>query len=919
MRTSRIPLPAVPRAIALVALAILASGATGGAQAIIGPPRPGEPARIAIPTPESFFGFRMGTDFRMAHWTDMVRYYEQLAAASDRMRVVNMGPTTMGHPYLALFISSPENLARLELLQRINARLSDPRGIPQDQLEGMVASGRAVVLQSMSLHATEIGGSQMAVELVYDLLSRDDQEARRILDNVISIIIPSFNPDGQVMTTEWYRKTVGTEAEGTAPPWLYHKYAGHDNNRDGFQTNLVESRYMAQLLFRDWIPQAYVDHHHMGSNGARIYVPPYADPVRPAADPIVWREIGWFGAHMATKEEEHGMSGVINDAIYSGWGHMGFHWITPFHNIAGMLTESASARLASPIEITPEQLQGNTRNLITYAEQTNFPNPWPGGTWRLRDIVDRQKISAWATLDLAARNKETVLRNAYLKARHQTERGAAGETKAFIVPMGEQHDPLTATKMIDKLLAQGIEVQQSADGFTHGGTAYGPGTWVIPMAQPKMGLIRWLLGRTFYPDNEWTRDNQWNPIRPYDMSTDTMNEFMGVRADPVGNMVTAPLVRVTAAAPPAGSVRTGPRGYVIDGRLNDAFRAVNLLLDAGVAVRRVDQATGSLRPGDFLVARGPAQLLGTVAGQTGVSFAPNTVNATAGSHALRRTRVAMYQRFGGGNMDEGWTRLILEQWNQPYTSLFDPELKAGNLGQKYDVIMMPADNPATMTGQRGGGPGRGAGPAVPVAADEPHRGGGGNSTLGSGAGRGGRGGGGGGGGGPVYPPEYRTGFGDEGVKALDEFVRAGGTLVTFAEAGALAIERFNLPLRDVVAGLPSKQFWSPGSTLRISVDTTSWLGYGMPSSALAVFIAGSQVYDILPAGAGAVQVAARYADRDVLQSGQLIGEPVIAGKAAVVSVRHGQGRIVLVGFRAQHRAQAHGTFKLVFNALVTPP
>ncbi|MEO8336123.1 MAG: M14 metallopeptidase family protein [bacterium] len=921
---------ATPARVALFTALVAISSAHGiQAQSIIGPPARSEPRRVALRTPESFFGFQMGADKKMAHWNDMVRYYELLGKTSNRMKVVNMGLTSEGHPFLALFISSPKNLAKLEQIRGMNAKLSDPRGVPQAEIDAIVKNGKAVVLQSMSMHSTEIGGSQMAVELVYDQLTRNDDEALRILDNVVSIIVPSFNPDGEIMVTEWYRKTLGTESEGTSPPWLYQKYAGHDNNRDAFQQNLPDSRYIAKLLFRDWIPQAYVDHHHMGSNGARIFLPPYADPVRPSADPIVWRELAWYGAHMATKEEEYGMSGVINDAVYSGWGHMGFHWITPFHNIAGMLTESASARLASPMTITKEQLVGNTRNLQKYEEQTNFPNPWPGGVWHLRDVVDRQKISAWAALDLAARNKEMVLRNAYLKALHQTERGEASKPTAFIVPFSEQHDPLTAMKMIDKLLAQGVEVKRSATGFIHEGKSYGAGTYVVSMAQPKMGVVRWMLGRTFYPDNAWTRDNDGNPIRPYDMSTDAMTEFMGVRSDPVDTKVTAELAKVTSAEPPAGKVAAGSKGYLIDGRANDAFRAANLLFDKGISLRRVDKSAGALRVGDFLLPPNtPADLVSSIAKQTGVTFAPNDVDASNASRAIKRARVAMYQRYNGGNADEGWTRLVFEQWNQPFSSLFDPELKGGNLAQKFDVIILPSDNPATLVG-RGGGAGRGAiagnAPATPGARDPNPRGGGGNALLGGpggvSGGRGGGGGGGAGGGGtaPVYPLEFRSGFGDEGVKALQEFVQAGGTLVTFADAGSLAIERFQLPVRDVVAGLPYKQFWSPGSTLKISVDTENPLGYGMPSSALAIFLAGSQAYEILPAGAQSVQTIATFADSDILQSGWLLGESVIAGRPAMLSVPYGQGRVVLIGFRVQHRAQAHGTYKLLFNALMGRP
>ena len=832
-----------------------------------------------VPTPEQFFGFRMGADRTMARWDRMVEYYRALEA-SGKMKVVDMGPSTMGNPFLVLYVSAPANLARLEELRQVNARLSDPRGIPESEIRQLVSRGRAVVIQSMSLHATEIGGSQMAVELVHDLVTREDEEAQRIRDEVISIIVPSFNPDGQIMVTDWYRENLGTEYEGIGYPSLYHKYVGHDNNRDAFMTNMIESQYMAKVMFRDWIPQAYVDHHHMGSYGARIYVPPYAEPVRPFADPLVWREMSWYGGHIAYKEEEQGLSGVVNAAIYSGWGHFGFHWITPFHNIAGMLTESASARLATPLYIHPDQLRGNTRGLPAYEAQTTFPNPWTGGWWRLRDIVERQKVSAWATLDIAARNRETVLWNAYLKAKRQTDRGAAGTPAAYIIA-AEQHDPLTATKLVNKLLVQGIEVHGSPQGFTHEGRVYGPGTFVVTMAQPKMGVVRWLVGRTFYPDNSYTRDAAGNPIRPYDMATDNMAEFMGVRVDPAESTVQARLTKIAEPIAAAGSVRRGASGFAIDGRLNDAFHAVNLLLDGGVAVRRVDQPGSSgLRPGDFLVADVPDATAQDIARRTGVDFDPLDAGLAQGSHAVSRLRLAMYQRYNGGNMDEGWTRFVLEQWGFPYASLMDAELKAGNLKAKYDVIILPSDGIASMTGERGQGGGRGGAPEA-------------------------------------VPPKYRSGFGGEGVDALQAFVRAGGTLLTFAEAAALPIERFGLPLRSVTANRPSTEFWSPGSTLHLDTDNTNPLGYGMPAKGLATFLAGSQAWEIVTTDRNErVQVVASFPERDLLQSGWLLGEEVIAKKAAVVSVEHGQGRVVMIGFRAQHRAQTHGTFKLVFNTLI---
>jgi len=866
------------------------------------------PRTAGITSPEKFFGFEMGADKKMARWDKLVDYYNQLANESPRLKVVNMGPTTMGHPFLMCVISSPANLAKLEQIRLNNLKLADPRGIPEADIRKIVAENKTVVVQSMSMHATEIGGSQMAPELIYDLVSRTDEETGRILDNTIAIMVPSFNPDGQIMVTDWYNKTLGTEYEGSNYPSLYQKYVGHDNNRDAFMTNMAEAQYMAKILFRDWIPEAYVDHHHMGSYNARIYLPPYAEPVRPSADPLVWRELSWYGAHMAYKESEQNLTGAIGYAIYSGWGHLGFHWITPFHNIAGMLTESASAKLASPLYIPPDQLKGGPRNLPDYREQTTFPDPWPGGWWRLRDIVERQKVAAWAALDLAARNRETVLWNMYLKAKRQTERGAQGETKAYVVSVN-QHDPLTAGKMINKLLVQGIDIQQAkAPIALSTGATYPAGSFVISMAQPKMGVVRWLLGRTFYPDDSYTRDKDNAPIRPYDMATDTLTEFMGVQSDPIGEPVKAELVKLTAALQPSGKVAKGAAGYAIDGRLNDAFTAVNMLLDKGVSVRRIDRVSGAgdaaaisagldttitgaarlrpLAPGDFVVASAPDAMVAEIAKQTGVDFTALRAPVSQGAHEVKRPRLGMYQRYNGGNMDEGWTEFTLEQFRFPFTQLMDAELKAGNLNAKYDVIILPSDSVATLTGERP-------------------------------AGGGGRGGGGEGGGAPLPPPEYRSGFGREGVEALRAFVEKGGTLVTFGGAGSLPIERFGIPVRNVLVGKSSKEFWCPGSTLRATFAATNPLAYGMPAHGLVTFLADSQAYETIPTDhSERIEVISSYAERDVLQSGWLLGEENLAKKAAAVSVQLGQGRVVLIGFRPQHRAQTHGTYKIVFNALI---
>jgi len=827
-------------------------------------------------SPEDFFGFQLGSDRNIARWDKIIEYFYLLEQESSKLKVIDMGPSTMGHPFLLVIISSEKNLNKLNRLREVNASISDPRGIPEDEIKKLIEEGKAVICQSMSLHATEIGGTQMAPELTYDLISRDDTDTQRILDNVIFCLIPSFNPDGQIMVTDWYYKTLGSEYEGSSLPWLYHKYVGHDNNRDGDFLNMVESKYAAKIMYREWVPQGYIDHHHMGSYGARFYIPPYCDPIRPYADPLIWREIAWYGSHIAYKLEENGKSGILNAAQFPGWGHFGWHWITPFHNIAGMLTESASAKLATPIYIHPEQLRASTLLFPEYEAQSTFPNPWPGGWWRLRDIVEQKKISAWALLDLAARNKKTVLWNAYLKAKRQIERGTEGSPKAYVIPQN-QHDILTVIKMVNTLLLSGIEIQIAKNAFTVGYTTYPEGSYIISLAQPKMGLIRNLLGQTFYPDNEWTRSKDGTPNRPYDLSTHTMNEFMGVKVDPIVEKVKGDFDVITEQIAISGKFESGGSAYLLDGRSNASFKAVNLLLDRGMKVKRMNKAVMGLLPGDFIVSSGTKSGLQEIASLTGVDFTALDKMPLEGIHDVTRFRTAMYHRYWGGNMDEGWTRFLLEQFDFPYTSLKDDEIKKGDLIKKYDVIILPEDSTEIIMGE------------IPERYRRYYEG---------------------------TPPEYQSGIGEEGLKALKTFIEKGGTLVTLSEACAFAIDKFKLSIRDVTEDLGRKEFFCPGSTLKVTFDNTHPLAYGMPEKGL-VLNWGSPVFAISP-GRFNEQYApvVRYKKKDLLRSGWLIGEDHITDKPAMITTPYGEGSIILIGFSPQHRAQTHGTFKLLFNALI---
>ncbi len=828
-----------------------------------------------ITTPEEFFGFKLGTDKKLARWDKIVEYYRLLERESDRIRVIDLGPSTEGHPYLLAIISSADNLSNLERLRAVNLKIQDPSTL-EAEVKKLIEQGKAVVSQSFGLHSSEVAGAQTAPDFTYDLLSRNDSETMRILDNTIQLLFPCFNPDGQIMVTDWYNQQLGTEYEGVGLPWLYHKYVGHDNNRDGDFMNMIEAVYTGKVLYRDWKPQAYVDHHQMGSYGVRLYVPPYSEPIRPHADPLMWRELSWYGAHIAYKLEEQGHSGVLNAGQYPGWGHFGWHWITPFHNIAGMLTESASANLATPLYLHPDQLRGGARGLPEYEAQSTMPNPWPGGWWRLGDIVAQQKVAAWAIMDLAARNKETVLYNGYLKAKRQTERGAQGSPKAYVIP-SDQHDPLTAVKLINTLRMSDIRIQKAKQPIRVAGMTFGAGSYLVSLAQPKMGLIRNLLGRTLYPDNEWTRRRDGSPLRPYDTSTHTMAELMGVRVDPIDAAVEGDLADLEADVPLPGRVDSGSR-WVLDGRLNASYKAVNLLLDQGASILRVDEPQRELRRGDFIVQGGSPTVLQDVADQTGVRLTSLQSQPTDGVHDLKRMRTAMYYRYRGGSMDEGWTRFVLEQFAFPYTSLKDDEIKKGGLAANYDVIILAHDSTSMITGEAGES--RGGRPRQ------------------------------------NYPPQYMSGIGKEGVEALKKFVEEGGSLVTLGGASMFALDKFDLNVRNALDGLDSKDFFCPGSTLKVRFDDRHPLAYGMPSEGLVLFWQGP-AFEITPSrNNDRYRRVADYVKKDILQSGWLIGEKHLSNKAAMVSAKYGGGEVVLIGFRTQHRAQTHGTFKLLFNALL---
>jgi hypothetical protein len=871
-------------------------------------------AAQSLPTPEQFLGFRVGTDKKLARWDQVVEYMQMAARASDRVRFAEMGKSTMGNPFILLTISSPANLARLEEIKADQRKLAYPYNLSAQEAETIAARNPAVVLITMSIHSSELGATQMSLELVYRLATERSPYIENILNNVVFLLGPSVNPDGQVMVIDWYNKNLGTEFENAPMPWLYHKYTGHDNNRDSYMLTQIETQYVTRILYKDWFPLAFLDEHQMGSGGARIFVPPFDDPVNPNIDAAIMSTSNVLGMHMFNALNQAGYDGAKYGEGFTWWWQGSAKNGAWFHNMAGLLTETASVRTATPVEqqrarlfqVAPrESLEGGPGAAMADLRRplppptdtwprTNYPRPWLGGTWHLRDIVDYEMVISLALLDAAAAHRSMLQRNFYNLNRKAIEAGRKGDPFAYILPP-EQHDPGAAAKLLDVLDQAGIEIYRAKAAFKADGRDYPTGSFVIPMAQPFRNYAKDLLEPQRYPMKP-TRPGE-APERPYDVTGWTLPFQMGVIAIEVARPFEAQMERVSPVPMPEGKLGGATKAakgkvltYLLPHEWNASAKAVNRLLKSAGAQGdyEVFWAAEDFRAGDkncpagTIIVRGKpgrdlSNVLLPIAKETNVEITATDAGVTVPVWKLRAPRIGLYQPWTA-SMDEGWTRWLLEQYDFPYTTLHDAEIRAGNLAEKFDVIVFASQAKSSILN--------------------------GNRSAG-------------------VRPEHRGGIGPEGSRAIEEFVRAGGTLVTFGAASDLAIDELGLPVRNVLRGVTADKFYCPGAILQILVDNRHPVGYGMPAETSGYFLNSPAFELAAPFTTSTARALVRYPTTNPLQSGWLGGPEYLYNAVGAAEVSLGKGRVILLGFAVQFRAQPHATFKLLFNALhwsaATPP
>ncbi len=833
-----------------------------------------------LQSPEEYFGFKMGADRKLVDWEQIQKYFMYLNQGSDKIITAELGKTTLGRPFIISYISSAENLKNLEKYKKIQRWLAHPYDVTPLQADSLINEGRLVFLISLNIHSTEIGSSQESVELAYELVSKNDIRTKNILDEIIIILIPSLNPDGQQMITDWYKRHAGTEFEGSRMPGLYHHYAGHDNNRDWFLFNLKESQLTAPVLYQEWFPEIVYDQHQMGRDGPRMFLPPYKDPINPNVPSLLLSEVNELGKYVTSDLLEKGFTGIVNGMMFNSYFEGTMSKTPMWHNMIGILSELASARIASPLYLPRGSLGKYGAEVTRYSRTSSFLKPWAGGWWRLRDIIEYEKAASYAMLDFAVQNKNKIKKNFFSLNKAGIRKGLTEPPFHVIIP-AEQHDPNSAALLLERLHLAGVNIFKSLETFEYAGKKYAAGSYVIPLAQPVRPYIKDLFERQKYPNlHDFPKGP---PSEPYDFTGWTLPLQMGVDALLTENPVAAELEKTDIFSFSENLNKIDEAEYyLIEARYNNTYAIINDLFKNGTQVFRSSAALndGKYKAGTFIISHKPGlnEKLSELSKKYQVPVTGTDEEIKAGGWKLSRPKLAVYQPWQG-NADEGWTRLVLDNFKFDYSIIHNKDVKKGKLFSKFDAIILPSMSVLAIM------------EAKKDKDDEP--------LIGS----------------VQMPEKYRGGIGEEGREALKKFITSGGTLITLGESCNFAIEKLQVPAVNVMKKKTETEYFSPGSLLEIYLDQSHPIAYGMQEKA-AVRTTTSPVFRLL--GHNQESRAVGYFNEDnPLLSGWLIGAEHLAGGTALAEIPTEKGRVIMFGFRVQSRAQTYGTFKLLFNAILS--
>ncbi len=892
-------------------------------------------------SPKQFFGFSIGDDYKLANYTQLTEYWRKLEKESNRMKLVEIGKTSEGRPQLMAIVSSPENLKKLDRYREIARRLALAEGLSDDQAHALAKEGKAVVWIDGGLHATEVLGAHQLIETVYQLVNRTDPETLRFLDDVIVLCVHA-NPDGMELVSNWYMREQDEKRRSTEQlPRLYNKYAGHDNNRDFYMSNLAETTNMNRVMFQEWFPQIVYNHHQSGPAGTVMFAPPFRDPFNFNFDPQVPIEIDLIGAALNSRMVTEGKPGVTTrkGSSYSTWWNGGLRTITYFHNMIGLLTET----IGNP---TPMSIPFVVSKQLP---DSSLYSPIEPQVWHFRQSIDYSVTANRAVLDIASRNRENFLFNIYRMGKNSIERGsrdswtptprrviaadaavngtrsgrgeAAGDEpfagtgvfarggtreqfetllrnpaqrdpRGYIVP-ADQSDFPTAIKFVNTLIKVGVTVHRATANFSVGSKSYPAGSFVVKAAQAFRPHVLDMFEPQDHPDDVPYPGGP--PTPPYDNAGYTLAYQMGVQFDRILDDFDGPFEKVTGLQKPMpGKVTgSGTAGYVLGHGANDTFIAINRLLAAGEDVAWMKNGPNA---GAIYVAAKPSTraAIQKVAGDLGLNAEAVATAPSGEAMKLRKLRIGLADRYGG-SMPSGWTRFLFEQFEFPYEVVYPKTLDAGDLIAKYDVLVFPSDLiPSSQEGGRGGGGGG--------------RGGAGGAAV-------------------SIPAEFQGQLGAitaaQTVPQLKKFLESGGTIVAIGRSTGVA-KLLGLPIENhlvertpagTVRPLPREKYYVPGSVLTVAVDKTNPLAHGFGDH-VDVFFDNSPVYDLEPdGGLKGIRPVAWFDSATPLHSGWAYGQGYLDGGIVALDAPVGKGHLFLFGPEITFRGQPHGTFKFLFNGI----
>jgi len=834
-----------------------------------------------IPSPEEILGFRVGADYHLITYDQAIDYLKKVASVSDRIKLQELGKTTLGLPMYCAIISSSGNLAELEKYREIMRKLSLARGLSPEEAASLSRQGRAVVYIDGGLHASECAPAQHLVQLAYDLVSARDEKTMKILDEVICLLVFA-NPDGMNLLAGWYHKNLGTPFEVSPLPYLYHYYAGHDNNRDSYLANLKETQHITRLVNQEWYPVILYNHHQTAPFPARIWIPPNSEPTNPNVHPLIVRWQNLIGSAMGAAFDSEGKEGAISRIFFDTWYPGYVTQVVDSHNIISILTETALYRYATPRFYTVRDFPPEYQDLTMSAF---YPSPWKGGWWRLGDAVDYCLTASKAVLEVAARFRQELLFNKYRMASEVMARFQKEPPYAWIIPRA-QSDPGSLSLLMNRLILLGIEVYEAQEDFYSDGISYPRGTLVIPMSQPFALFAKNMLEEQRYPDlrkypDLWqglvqSRRIEGSPLEAYDMMGWTLPYQFNLKVQAAGSPVTVKLNRLQEVAPAPGKCEgSGAAVFLIDHAQNASFVAMNRILKQkgkiAWARKSFTHDGQNYSEGTIIVSSVGRDFMEKLARELGLKIQACGARPTVEVAEVRTPRLGVYQSWVAVE-DEGWTRFVLDEHEFSYRSLHDADIKAGHLATQYDTIIIPDhySPELLLNGYRKGD----------------------------------------------MPPDYVGGLSERGVNNLKEFVRQGGTLVFLNTSCNLASGHFKPAVRNVLEKARRDEFNCSGSILLAEFDRSHPVAYGMDREQPVVF-AESCAFDVFPSfdQKSSPRIVAKYAADNLLQSGWIYGEKLIQQKAAVVEVPQEKGRLILLGFPVQFRAQSRGTFKLLFNSI----